>query len=217
MKKGIVILIMMLFLAVGGCDLLDSHKLTQEQITAVTNYTDSLNAKLKIYQQIANELAATLEMGGVIDADELDKLAKINEEIDRITPQITALSAAIRAGQYSENDPDIIKILNAVSAANQASSTFNPYAAIIDGGLTLALVIVGWFAKRKNDQKKVAQAEAALATGTLKNVVTGVAISSNPSSAEVKSNIKNSPAQKALIASLKPEVIPMPPVKAPAA
>jgi len=203
MKRWIVVTIIVGLLAVGGCDLLESNKLTTEQITAVTNYTDSLNAKLQAYQLIANQLAETLEIGGVIDANDLDKLAKINAEIDRITPQITSISAAIRAGQYSDDDPDIIKILNAVGAANQASAPFNPYAEIIAGILFVTTSVMGWLAKRKNDQKNEAAAEAALATGALKNVVTAVELLPDNGEA-VKVNVKNTNEEKALITSLKP-------------
>jgi len=203
MKRWIVVTMIVLIVGVGGCDLLESNKLTTEQITAVTNYTDSLNAKLQAYQLIANQLAETLEIGGVIDANDLDKLAKINAEIDRITPQITSISAAIRAGQYSDDDPDIIKILNAVGAANQASAPFNPYAEIIAGILFVTTSVMGWLAKRKNDQKNEAAAEAALATGALKNVVTAVELLPDNGEA-VKVNVKNTNEEKALITSLKP-------------
>jgi hypothetical protein len=193
-----ILLTFTFLLSISGCD---SQKLTPQQIQAVANYTDSLNAQLTLYQKAVNDMAATLAAGGVLDANDLSKLAKLNEEINRITPQIAAISAAVKAGEYSQSDTDIITILKAAQAANQASAPFNPYALIIDAVLGAIILVLGLFAKNKSSL-------LALTTGTLKNVVTGVQASSLSAYDEVTSIIRplNTAEQKALITSLKPEV-----------
>lgn len=200
-KWIVIVACLVIFTGVTSCDILESNKLSPDQIVAVTSYADTLNNRLQAYQELADEITSTLVIGGVLDKDDLNKLAKINAEIDRITPEITAISAAVSAGQYSGDDPDIITILKAVRAGNRASGPWNPYAVIIEAGLGVVITVLGLFAKKKAKKVKIA-------TGALSNVVAAVEIS--PDAKAIKSNVNNSDAEKALITKLKPTIVEAP-------
>jgi len=146
MKKVMVTMLLCLLLTAGCGD----GKLTPEQITALADSVTSLADQLTIYQAQVTNIAKSMQDAGVLDPNKAAAFTKLNTEIDKVKAQVVTTAAAIKAGTYNSDDATIITILKAAQAANAATAPFNPYAGYISAALSLALILVGLFAKKKS-------------------------------------------------------------------
>jgi outer membrane murein-binding lipoprotein Lpp len=159
MKKFLVVLVLCGGL-VAGCD-----GLTTEQVREMSATVDTLNAQIEQYQPIVAQLTAQLERDGYLPAEAATTLAKVQSEIDRVQPQITALNAAL-----GRHDGDWAKTAQELNAA---SAPFNPYAGYIGMVITLAGAIVGFL---KASKAKRAVVEIVSGNEQMKKDITGDAV-----------------------------------------
>jgi len=154
-----MVLVCAAVIPLAGCD--ESNKLKPEDMSALVTRIEQASGQIDEAQAIADQIKNLLQTTGAIDANLVAKFEKINEEINRVQPQVQQVAAAIKQADYSPDDDTLMLLLKAAQAGNTASSPFNPYAVPIGLGLSLATIIAGWFAARERTKK--AQAEAAAA------------------------------------------------------
>ncbi len=141
MKKRILIVVMLLFVA-AGCT-----ELTPAQMQEWLAHSQELSGKLDTLQEVSIMNVEALNSIGVGNDELLAKVAKVNEEIDRVQPQILAVTDAITNSPLTgDTGQDIIAM---VGAANAASAKFNPWAVPIGGLITLVSLVFGFFMKKK--------------------------------------------------------------------
>ena len=150
-KKALVLMCFMLMSFGAGCEEVDVNY--QE----LAEQTEQIIAQVNSLQAVTNEITETLETHQIVSPEITDEVDKINEEIDRIQSQAAEIAAAIGSVEYTGDDwQDLIA---ALQAANTASASFNPYAAPVAAGLTLASIVIGLFAKKKSDDAKKSAAQ----------------------------------------------------------
>jgi len=77
---------------------------------------------------------------------------KVQKEANRVIPQVQGIASAVAEQQLSGNEPaDWIAL---IQAGNAASAPFTPYAVPVGAGLTALASILGFLAKKKNDEAK---------------------------------------------------------------
>jgi len=136
---------------VGGCE----ETLTPEDTKLLADNTQALVSAVEEYQAIANDLTATLEKHNVIDVNTVAKIDKINEEINRVQPQVMDIVKAIQEVELTgQPEVDWVEIAR---QANRASAVFNPYAVTIEAGLVVVSLLLGLWGRSK---KKEAEQEA---------------------------------------------------------
>jgi hypothetical protein len=214
MKKWILSIMVVVVLSVGGCNYLwSSGGNDPNNVVAITNYADQLNAQATVYKNAIDATTAYLAAGGVLDANGVAKYLHLKEELERIQVAVTAVAASIRSGDYSVGTPRIITGLEIAKQTNDVIP--GPWQLPIAGLLTLITGFATWYAKSKAAEAAEKEAEAAqktaeakLATSALQNVVTVVEKASDATQAEVKEALSpvNTKEEKALITSLKSDV-----------
>jgi hypothetical protein len=204
MKKWIVSMTMIVMLFVSGCNYLwSSGKDDVNNVKAITNYADQLNAQATTYKNAIDITETYLAAGGVLDANAVAKYIHLKKEIEKIQIQATAIAASIRAGDYSVGTPRIITGLEIAKQTNEAIP--GPWQLPIAGLLTLITGFATWYAKSKAAEVAQKEIEAKLATSTLSNIVKSVDSVSSTAYDEVTDIVKtlNTDAQTNLITSLK--------------
>jgi len=140
-----------LSIGVSGCE----GNFTPEDTKLLADNTQALVSAVEEYQAIANDLTATLEKHNVIDVNTVAKIDKINEEIDRVQPQVMDIVKAIQEVELTGlAEVDWVEIAR---QANRASAVFNPYAVTIEAGLVVVGLLLGLWGRAK---KKEAEQEA---------------------------------------------------------
>ncbi len=159
MKNWITTIVLCCILSLGvmGCD---ENKVTPEQAQEFAERIKILTTKMDDYQAATVGALTTLESYGVVDADLIAKYERIDEEIDRVQPQIEDIAAAVKATQLTNDE--IANWLAILQAANQASVPFNPYALPISAGLALAGFVYGLIKRKDANDKKVEAEKSAL-------------------------------------------------------
>lgn len=195
MKNVKLVLLCSFCLMIGGCELWEANSITPNSITATTAYVDSLNAQATTVRQALDALQVQLVTYGVLDANSVAKYIRLTKEMDRITTAITNVSVSIAQGDYQSSEPGLITGLRVAQQTNAAIPS--PWQAPIAGALALITGVATWLWRKKVGELDVA-------TGALKNVVVAVEKSSQEASKEIKSLVKNTNEEKALVTSLKP-------------
>jgi len=151
MKSFIMMVTICLMLTIGsGClPLLDST-----QIQALAEKTTLLSDKMDNYQAVMSDVVDLIEADKLISEEFADEVDKINEEIDRVQPQMVAVAEAIKNADYISGD-DVANAIKAAKAGTVASAVWNPYATPIMLGLSLLeyILILLW----KKEKKKLAK------------------------------------------------------------
>ena len=145
MKK--VMLILLLCLPMMGC-------IEPVQVQELAGRLDTLTKTTDSLQKAADSVTLALAEGEFVDPEVIDKVRKINEEIDRVQPQITSITEAVAKIDLEGEDWE--QWLAVVEAANAASAPFNPYAAPIGAGLAVLSAVLGIFLKKKSNEAAVA-------------------------------------------------------------
>ena len=137
-----IVLVVASALMFGGCE----ETFTPEQMQALAAQNEVLQLQVDSLQEDAAEIAAVLQATESVDADAIAKLAKINEEVDRVQAQMDILARALKdVSLTGDAAQDFIAQLQ---AANTASSGVNPYVVPIGAGLSTLSLLLGWLAKR---------------------------------------------------------------------
>lgn len=131
---------------VGGCE----EGLTGEQIKLFTGQMQQLSAKVDDFQKTSNETIKQLETSGLISKETIDKVEKVNSEIDKVQDQQADIAKAINEVQYG--DDGIVNLIKAAQAGNTASAPWNPYAAPIAGILAIAEAVTLAFLRKKSGE-----------------------------------------------------------------
>lgn len=151
MKKVTLGLIMVVALMFGGCE----ESFTPEQMQALAAQNEVLQLQLDNVQAVAREVAAEIEAAGIVDADAVARLDKVNEEIDKVQALLDVMAQALKGVALTgDAAQDFIAQLQ---AANAASGGVNPYVIPIGAGLSALTLVLGWLAKRENKGKAKAQ------------------------------------------------------------
>lgn len=143
MKRLGLGIIVCVALMLGGCE----ESFTPAQLQTLAARNEVLQQQLDKVQAVAVKIAAEIEAQGLVNEETLVKVAKINEEADRVQAQIDIIARALQGVPLTgDAAQDFIAQLQ---AANTVSSGFNPYVVPIGTGLTLLTMFLGWLAKRK--------------------------------------------------------------------
>jgi hypothetical protein len=157
----VVVLLCACMLPVAGCD--EEQGISSADVQAFASQVQQLNGRLDNVQVLGDQLKAGLQTTGIVDANLAAKYVKVNNEIDRVQPQVQQIAQAIKQAAFSPEDDTVTVLLKAAQAGNAASAPFNPYAVPVGIGLSLATVIAGFFAARERAKKAAAQEAAAKA------------------------------------------------------
>ncbi|KKM77857.1 hypothetical protein LCGC14_1365720 [marine sediment metagenome] len=150
MKKlvmGIVLVVALLF---GGCE----KTFTPEQMKALAAQNEVLQVQLDKVQAVATEVWAEMQANAeIVDADAIARLAKVNEEVDRVQALLDTIARALQGVTLTgDAAQDFISQLQAVNAA---SGGVNPYVVPVGAGLSALSLVLGWLAKRKTAEAAV--------------------------------------------------------------
>jgi len=138
---GIVLCVVLMF-GGAGCE----ERLTPETLQALAAQQEVLQKQLDTAQAAATKITEQMAAAGIVDEDAVAKLAKINEEADRVQAQIDVIAQALQGVPLTgDAAQDFIAQLQ---AANAASSGFNPYAVPVGVGLSILSIVLGWLARR---------------------------------------------------------------------
>ena len=144
MKKfilGMVLYVVLMF-AGFGCE----ESLTPADIQALAARQEVLQQQLDTAQAAATKITKDLADAGIVDPNVVAKVAKLNEEADRVQAQIDVIARALQ-GVLLTGDA-VQDFIAQLQAANVASAGFNPYVIPVGTGLTILSIVLGWFARR---------------------------------------------------------------------
>ena len=141
--KKLILMLMLLVVSTGCLPEAESYQKFGGEVALLT-------AKLDGLQDGADDLAALLEKGGIVDEEIVAKVDKLNEEIDRAQPDVAKAAEAVRDAPYTGDG--VQDLLTAVQAVNAASAPYNPYAIPIAGVLAVVSPILGFFLRKKSIQ-----------------------------------------------------------------
>lgn len=148
MKKLILGIVLCVVLMLGGC----GEMLTPGDVQSLASQQTVLQQQLDAIQVAAAGMTDGLAAGGIVDQNTVARLAKINEEADRVQAQINVIAQALSGVLLSgDTTQDLIAQLQ---AANAASSGFNPYAIPVGAGLSILSLVLGWLARRNAKKYK---------------------------------------------------------------
>lgn len=147
-KIVMMTIVMCVVLACAGCE---EGQVTPNAMQVLAVKVETLTTKVDGYQKEVGDFVSLMDEDDLISDETVEKIEKIGEEIDRVQPQITAITKAVAEAEYSGGD-DLTTILEAVRAGNAASGPFNPYAVPIEMGLGLVVAVLGMFAKKKSTE-----------------------------------------------------------------
>lgn len=150
MKKAMVVIVLLGL--ISGC-----NADTQAKLGELTTMVGGLNKQIEIYQEASKEIIDTLESAGIVDIEVVRKLNEINDEIDKVQPQMEIIAKAIDEAKLS--DDTALATAQALQAANAASAPFNSYAAPAAGILGIATLVLGWIARNKAELVNVVSAD----------------------------------------------------------
>lgn len=152
MKRVIeIVLCIVLAMFVAGCEE------TPAQIQVLASQQEVLQQQLDTVQAAATQMTEDLATAEIVDASTVAKIAKINEEADRVQVQIDVIARALQGVPLTgDGAQDFIAQLQ---AANAASIGFNPYVVPVGTGLSILSIALGWLAKRKAAEVTLAQAK----------------------------------------------------------
>lgn len=151
MKRLMLWIIVCVAVMVGGCE----EKLTPSQVPALAEQQQVLQQQVDTGQAAAAQMTEKLAAAGIVDPNAAAKLAKINEEVDRIQAQIDIIARGLQDVPLTGDAA--LDFVAQLQAANAASSGFNPYAVPVGVGLSILSIVLGWLAKRKAAEAAAAQ------------------------------------------------------------
>ena len=142
MKRFILGIVLCVVLMLGGCE----EKLTPADIQALATQQEVLQQQVDTVQAAATQMVENLAAGGIVDPNVVAKIAKINEEADRVQAQIDVIARALKGVPLTGDAA--LDFIAQLQAANAASGGFNPYVVPIGTGLSILTIIFGWLARR---------------------------------------------------------------------
>lgn len=135
-----------MMIGVTGC----VEGLTPANVQALAAQQEVLQQQIDTVQTATAQMVEDLAAAEIVDADAVVKLAKINEEADRVQAQVDIIARALTDVPLTgDTTRDFIAQLQ---AANTASSGFNPYVVPAGAGLSILSILLAWLAKRKTDE-----------------------------------------------------------------
>ena len=150
-----IVVITMVALWLGGCE---GVTIKPEQLQNLATQTEQLSGKIDGFQQQTKLTLDSLKAAGVVDANALAKVDKLQSGIDAVQAKAVQIAEAVKNVQYTNPADSVTTALEGVRAANAASMPWNPYAPLIELGLGRAAAAATVIA-RKNAQT-AAQAQA---------------------------------------------------------
>lgn len=153
MKKlmvGIIVSVAMMF---SGAGCLEGF--TPGDLQEVAAQQEVLQQQVETMQAAATQMTEDLAAAGIVDEDAVAKVAKINEEADRVQAHLAVIAQALQSVPLTGDTAQ--DFITQLQAANTASSGFNPYVVPVGAGLTILSILLGWLAKRKTAEAAAAQ------------------------------------------------------------
>ncbi|GAH70921.1 unnamed protein product, partial [marine sediment metagenome] len=135
-------LLIVLMFGCAGCE----ESLTPADIQALAAQQEVLQQQVDTVQAAATQMAEALAAGGIMDPNVVAKVAKLNEEADRLQAQIDVIAQALKDVPLTGDA--VQDFIAQLQAANAASSGFNPYVIPIGTGLSILTIVLGWLARR---------------------------------------------------------------------
>jgi outer membrane murein-binding lipoprotein Lpp len=176
MKNSLIVMFLtfLMLVPMSGC-------LEPSQVQQIATQQAELQSVVDNLQVTAAGISKQLTAGGILDPNLNQKVAHLNEQINKLQSDTMAVADAVKNVKLSgDNLLDFVAMLR---AGNAASTAFNPYALPIEAGLGALSVLLAWLAKLKS--KEAAQNKTALS-----EVVTGVEIAKGYSD-EISDTIKD--------------------------
>lgn len=133
---------------INGCNLLGNPEdpNSYQQIPAkIDNYISMTDMYIAQYDTLLRQM----EADGLIETEDYQKILHAKGELEKIKPQLRAMADAIAQGNYVQGE-GLMNMLQAFKASNLATVSFNPYAVYIDIGLTIIILVLGAFLKKKS-------------------------------------------------------------------
>ncbi len=155
MKRAIIKIVLCAVLAmfVTGCE----ETFTPAQIQVLAAQQEVLQQQIETVQAAATQMTEDLATAEIVDAGTVAKVAKINEEADRVQVQIDVIARALQdvplTGDATQD------FITQLQAANAVSSGFNPYVVPVGAGLSILSIFLAWVAKRSAVEAAAAQAK----------------------------------------------------------
>lgn len=144
MKKIVSVVVMLMLCLIAGCNSAAEQGYYEKM-------TDVLNESVDAQQVATKEIVLAISESNLVDAEKLEKLEGVVSKVDEyVDTAQSAVAEAARVWEEKRAENQIVATIEAVRAANAASSTVNPYAPIIDGVLGLAVVIAGGYGIKKS-------------------------------------------------------------------
>jgi outer membrane murein-binding lipoprotein Lpp len=154
---SVAILFVAIFLA--GCNF-NFQTVTPQSAQKLAADVNTLAVTLDKYQASVDQITTTLVAAGAIDPNAAAKLQATQTKIDAVQSQVQQTSQAVASQTLTDND--VTNWITIARAANAATIGFNPYAPVIEAGLTVAPLLIGLFGgifgwlKKKDAAKKTA-------------------------------------------------------------
>lgn len=132
--------VMLLSMLCTGCQ---NQQVTPDQVRAMAKAQQVISEQIDKYQQIADDLEATIAAGGLVDPDVTARYEEITAALDELQAGADRISKAIEVADYS-GAGTLATFLEAAQAGNAAAPPY-PYKEIVAlalaaaGGLTAAI------------------------------------------------------------------------------
>lgn len=170
--KLITLLLAVVFLSGCSALLTGCEEYDPAAMQAAAAQAQVATEKLEAMQEMLAPAIAAIEAGQIVEPAVIEKVNKAQEEIARVLPQVAQVSQDLQAHEFTSSGWQ--GIVETAAVVNTATSGFNPYAAPISAGLTVLSVVLGFFAKRENSQKKIANVALSQTTVALEETLAGV-------------------------------------------
>ena len=132
---AVIVIVTILALWLGGCAGLN---VKPEQLQSLAAQTEQLSGKIDDFQQQTKLTMDSLKQTGMVDANALAKVDKLQGGIDAVQLKAVQIAEALKNAQYTNPADGVTTALEGARAANAASTPWNPYAPLIELGLGLA-------------------------------------------------------------------------------
>ena len=188
MKRLMLGIVLCVALAIGGFGC-EEQMVTPAQLQSIAAQQEVLQQQVETMQATATQMTGDLEAAGIVDANAIAMVAKINEEADRIQVQIDNIAQALAGVPLTGDDAQ--DFIAQLQAANAATVAFNPYVIPVGTGLSILSIVLGWLAKRKTTEAEVATLKYAAHKAGVERTMKEVSASPDSKVVEIESTLYN--------------------------
>jgi hypothetical protein len=149
----------------GGCE--SGGEDWQRYATEVEQVVERMDA----YHGQIDALAAEVALDGLVDANDLARLAMWQARVDELQTRLVTVARAVGGTDYSSEG--VLATLEALQAANAAVGTY-PYSGVVSAILAALVPVLGLWGGRERAARGTAEAAASAETTILTDVVRSI-------------------------------------------